>query len=171
MPTRLQLAEHLRTEELEERYRAATRSTEAKRLQVIWLLSKGWHTEDIAEAVGYTVIWVRKLAGRYNEGGPEAMLDGRRSNPGQERLLDEEGCAALLHALQREIPPGGGQWNGPKVATWMSRRLGRTLDPARGWEYLRYLDYTPQRPRPQHEKAADREAQEEYKRRPRATRA
>src|SRR5690606_757375 len=103
-------------------------------------------------------------------GGPEAMLDGRRNNPGQDRLLDEDGVAALRQAIENEEPPGGGQWNGPKVAVWMSERLGRKLDPARGWDYMRYLDYTPQRPRPRHEKAADMEAQRRYQSRPQAAR-
>jgi len=170
MPQRLRLADHLTTEELEGRYRAASRPAEAKHWQVLWLYSKGWHTEDIADAVGYTEIWVRKLAGRYNEGGPEAMIDGRRDNPGQDRLLDEAGCRALRYALEHEVPPGGGEWNGPKVARWMSSYLGRELDPARSWEYLGYLGYSPQRPRPRHEKAADRAAQRRYQRRPQAAR-
>lgn len=162
MPARIQLANHLTVEELEQRYRAARRPMEVKRFQVLWLLSKGWHSEDVADAVGYTVFWVRKLAGFYNEGGPEAMQDGRKNNPGNEPLLDEEGRRALRDALESDTPPGGGQWNGPKVALWMSAYLGRHVWPSRGWDYLRYLDYTPQRPRPQHEKAADREAQRRY---------
>jgi transposase len=170
MPARLCLADHLTTEELEARYRAATRPMEVKHWQVLWLYSKGWHTEDIAEAVGYTQIWVRKLAGRYNEAGPDAVDDGRKTNPGKERLLDEAGCAALREAIENETPPGGGQWNGPKVAEWMSAYLGREVWPVRGWEYLRHLGYTPQRPRPRHEKAADEEAQRRYQSRPQAAR-
>jgi hypothetical protein len=102
------------------------------------------------------------------------MLDGRKDNPGNEPLLDEGGRAALRHALEKETPPGGGQWIGPKVAEWMSAYLGRHVWPSRGWDYLRYLNYSPQgiptkyhfvgqeRPRPQHEKAADEEAQRRY---------
>ncbi len=182
MPARIELADHLTPDELEQRYRAARRPVDVKHWQVIWLYSKGWHTEDIAEAVGYEVPWVRKLAGRYNGGGPKAIGDGRQNNPGQERLLDEEGLAALRDALENEKPPGGGQWNGPKVAVWMSERLGRHVWPVRGWEYLRHLGYTPrgvptkyhfvghERPRPRHEKAADEEAQRRYRCRPQAPR-
>jgi len=170
MPARIELADHLTPDELEQRYRAARRPVDVKHWQVIWLYSKGWHTEDIAEAVGYTQIWVRKLAGRYNEAGPKAVSDGRQNNPGKERLLDEEGLAALRDALENEKPPGGGQWNGPKVAVWMIERLGRHVWPVRAWEYLRHLGYTPQRPRPRHEKAADEEAQRRYQSRPQAPR-
>lgn len=41
MPARIQLANHLTTDELEQRYRAASRPTEVKRRQVLWLLAKG----------------------------------------------------------------------------------------------------------------------------------
>lgn len=125
---------------------------------------------------------MRKLAGRYNEAGPKAVSDGRQNNPGKERLLDEAGCAALRNAIENETPPGCGQWNGPKVAEWMSAYLGRQIWPVRGWEYLRHLGYTPQgvptkyhfvgqeRPRPRHEKAADVEAQQRYQSRTQAGR-
>jgi hypothetical protein len=81
---------------------------EVKRFQVLWLLSKGWYSEDVAEAVGYTVFWVRKLAGFYNDGSPGAMLYGRKDNPGNEPLLGEAGRAALRRALEKETPPGSG---------------------------------------------------------------
>src|SRR5690625_3439142 len=120
MPARIQLADHLTSEELEQRYRAAKRPTESRRFQVLWLLSKGWHSEDIAKAVGYTVIRVRKLAGFYYESRPEAMLDGRRNTPCQDQLLHEDGVAAVRQAIENEEPPDGPQWNGPKVAVWMT---------------------------------------------------
>lgn len=56
MPARIQLANHLMVEELEQRYRTASRPVEVKHRQVILLYSKGWHTEDIAETLGYTTI-------------------------------------------------------------------------------------------------------------------
>ena len=165
MPQRLHLADHLSEPELAERYRSAARPVEMRHWQVIWLLAKGWRTADIAEATDYSVVWIRKLCHRYNEGGPEAMRDGRRNNPGQTPLLDDEGRAELKRAIETESPPGGGEWNGPKTAEWMTQYLGRPVGPVRGWEYLRRLGYSPQRPRPRHEEA-DAEAQRAYKRRP-----
>lgn len=69
-------------------------------------------------------------------------------------------------SLKKRPHPGGGQWNGPKVAEWTSADLGRYVWPSRGWDYLRYLGYSPQRPRLQHEKVADEEAQRRYQSRP-----
>lgn len=163
MANRLRLAPHLTEAELAERYRSAARPVEQRHWQVIWLLAKGWRTADIAEATDYSVVWVRKLCGRYNADGPEALLDGRRNNPGKAPLLDEVGRAKLKQAIEHEPPPSGGNWNGPKVAEWMTEHLGRPVGPVRGWDYLRRLGYTPQRPRRRHEKA-DEEAQRAYKR-------
>ena len=55
----------------------------------------------------------------------------------------------LVAALE-QLPEEGGVWSGPKVAAWMSRRLGKPVHAQRGWEYMRRVDFTPQRPRPKH---------------------
>jgi transposase len=52
--------------------------------------------------------------------------------------------------------------DGRQVAAWMSRVLGRPVSPQRGWEWLRRLGFTPQRPRPR-ETRADAAAQEAFK--------
>jgi transposase len=129
--------------------------------QILWMLSQGFYSEDIADAVGYRPAWVRKLVGRYNEAGPDAMLDGRADNPGAPALLSSEDEADLAEALTAP-PAEGDAWSGPLVARWMSERLGRPVDRKRGWEMLRWLGYTPQRPRPRHT-GADEQAQAAFK--------
>ena len=160
MPARLRLATHVSYEEMYHRFRAAEDVTARAHWQVLWMVSQGFRTDDIAVAVGYSPTWVRKLVGRYNAGGAEAMGDGRRHNAGQPRLLDGPGEAALQEAL-RERPCDQGLWSGPQVAAWMSRRLERPVHPQRGWEVLRRLGYTPQRPRPAHE-GGDPQKQEDF---------
>lgn len=103
MPARLRLANHLRPEELFARYRRAKEPVERTHFQVLHLVSERWRTEEIAQAVSYSMVWIRVLVGRYNEGGVEAMGDRRRHNAGQARLLDEQGEARLRAALQK--PP------------------------------------------------------------------
>jgi transposase len=161
MGARLQLAAHLGDEELLRRYRTTTRSVERMHWQVLWMLSQGFHSEDIAEAVGYRVAWVRKLIGRYNAQGPSSMHDGREDNPGAPSLLSIEE-ETELDALLQQSPPEGDAWNGPLVARWMSERLGREVCRQRGWEMLLFLGYTPQRPRPRHI-GADETAQAAFK--------
>ena len=58
--------------------------------------------------------------------------------------------------------PDGGIWTCRQVANWMSQTLRRPVSPQRGWEWMRRLGFTPQRPRPR-ETRADLEAQEAFK--------
>jgi transposase len=119
----------------------------------VWLLSEGTRTEEVSEVTGYSPGWVRKIARRYNEWGVDALGDRRHSNPGakERALLDEDGEAELLEALQGAPPAsvGGGMWSGPKVARWIAQRNGlEKVHAQRGFEYLRRARYSPQVPRP-----------------------
>ncbi len=160
MAARLRLADHVSHEDLFHRFRAAEDSTARSHWQVLWMVSQGFRTEDISDAIGYSPTWIRKLVGRYNEGGAQAMGDRRRHNAGADPLLSADDEAALARALETEPADGddGDAWSGPRVARWMSARLGREVPRQRGWEALRRLGYTPQRPRPAHTEA-DAEAQ------------
>jgi transposase len=168
MAHRIRLAPHLSTEELFAGYRLAKRASEKTRWQVVWLLSQGKTSQEAAEATGYSQKWVRRLAARYNAEGLDGLQDRRRKNPGQRRLLSPEQQSELSVALEGPAPRGG-FWSGPEVARWMSEKLGRTVSPQRGWDYLRQADYTPQVPRPAHE-SADPELQASFQGRPREAR-
>lgn len=161
MPKRLHLQPYLSTDDLERRYRGAHDPVLRSHYQIIWLLSQGRLTREVTAITGYSANWVRELAHRYNREGSAGLGDRRAANPGQAPLLDPVQQAALHQALTAQ-PPGGGQWTGPKVATWMSQRLGRPIASQRGWEYLRKLGYTPQVPRPAHIQA-DPAAQAAFK--------
>ena len=153
MPKRIELSPHATTEELEHRYRKAKDPVERSHHQIVWLLSEGKRTEEVCEVTGYSPGWVRKIARRYNEWGVDALGDRRHSNPGakERALLDEDGEAELLEALQGAPPAsvGGGMWSGPKVARWIAQRNGlEKVHAQRGFEYLRRARYSPQVPRP-----------------------
>ena len=160
MPQRLRLADHLSADDLFARYRAAEHPVERTHYQVLWMVHQGWRTEDIGVAVGYTPTWIRKLVGRYNDQGPSALRDHRQFNPGAAPLLSWEEEQDLKAALESD-PPEGDAWSGPLVARWMSARTGQRISRQRGWDYLRRLGYTPQRPRPRHPDA-DPEAQARF---------
>ncbi len=53
--------------------RARGNAVKAKRAGVILLSAEGWSTREIAQGVGYTVQWVRKIIHRFNEGGLKAI--------------------------------------------------------------------------------------------------
>ena|SRR5436190_20031136 len=152
MPPYLKLEQHLTNEELEKRYRSEKDAVGRSHWQILWLLSRGKRTGEISRVTGYSVVWIRSIAHRYNEQGPSAVGDGRHHNPGSGKLLNDEQEAALAHELET-AHIAGASWNGPQVAEWMSQQLGRAVYKARGWETLRRLGYTSKTPRPRHAKA------------------
>ena len=161
MWTRFTVAAHLSADELARRYRTARDPVERSRWQMIWLLVSGRSLGEVAAVTGYSTRWIREVVRSYNANGVPALADQRHANAGAAPLLDAKGQAALEAALH-EPPPDGGRWSGRQVAAWIARWLHRppgSIAPARGWDYLRRLGYTPQVPRPRHAKAADAAAQ------------
>ncbi len=150
MPKRIRVEDHLTTEELERRYRGRSDGVERTHYQIVWLLSQGKLTREVAGATGYSAEWIRQIAGRYNRLREQGLGDRRHRNPGAKDR-------ALLSP-----PTGGGMWNSRKVAEWIAGRIGREVGVQRGWEYLRLLGYTPQVPRPTHARA-DTKQQDEFK--------
>jgi transposase len=147
MPRCLVLKPHLAGEELERRYRASHDPVERSRWHMLWLIGCGHHVPAVATMTGYTENWIRTIIHRYNADGPEGVVDRRHANPGQPRLLTSDLREALGEALASP-PPDGGLWAGRKVAAWMSAHLERPVAEPRGWEAMRALGFTPQRPRP-----------------------
>ena len=147
MPASLVLPAHLPVAELEQRYRRARDPVARSHWQIIWLLGCGHRATEVAAVTGYSVNWVREIAGRYRREGPAGLGDRRRHNPGGPALLDAAGQAALRQALAGPAPEGE-LWTGRQVARWMSAFLARPVSPQRGWEYLHQLGFTPQQPRP-----------------------
>src|SRR3954453_3151737 len=156
------LVAHLSPAELGQRYRAARSPIERSHLQIVWLLSRGRGEREVAQVTGYGRRWVAEVVRRYNEEGPDGLGDRRRANAGARPLLGA-GDEAALRAALAEPPADGGLWTGPEVAAWMAIRLGRKVWPQRGWDYLKKLGYSAQRPRPRHAKAASPEEQAAYK--------
>lgn len=154
------VAPHLTLDEVEQRMRGAQSGIDHAHWQVIWLALREKSSKEIVDVTGYGRDWVFVLIKRYNEGGPDAMGDGRVSN-GAEPMLSEEDQADLVKALEGEAPDGG-LWTSVKVADWMSERLRREVHPQRGWDYLQRLGFSLKVPRPRHAKA-DPEAQEDFK--------
>jgi transposase len=161
MPRRLKLETHLNSEELERRYREATDGVARSQWQIVWLLSIGKTSGEVAQVTGYCVDWIRKIVRRYNAGGAEAIGDGRHHNPGQARLLNEEQDRELLAELDKAAAEGQA-WNSVQVAAWMSAKLGRAVGQNRGWDTLQRLTFSTKTPRTRHAKT-DAAAQEVFK--------
>src|SRR4051812_32512953 len=144
MTSRIFLAPHHSTEDLERRYKAADGGIERSHLQIIWLLSQGHAAKFVAEVTGYSS--VSKILWRYNDHGLAGLGDGRLDNPGAAPLLDPAQVEELRDVVS-EPPPDGGPG-----ARWITGRS--TVSPQRGVEYLRRLDLTRQLPRPANPKAS-----------------
>src|SRR5437879_3111135 len=99
MARKLKLEAHLKSDELEKRYRDAKDSVERSQWQIVWLLSIGKSSAEVSEVTGYCVDWIRKIVRRYNHDGVQAIGDQRHHNPGQARLLSAEQDAELRHEL------------------------------------------------------------------------
>ena len=154
------IAPHLTVAALEQRYRSAGDPVARSQWQMLWLLAGGMATAEVARVTGYAVRWVQEIARRYRA-GPAAIGDRRHTNPGAAPLLDQQQQEQLRAALAGPAPDGG-IWSCRSVAAWMSQTLGRPVSPQRGWEWMRRLGFTPQRPR-RRETRADPAAQAAFK--------
>lgn len=161
MPRHVTVVPHLPVADLHARYRRAEDPVERTHWQIVWLVADGHPVPEVARLVGYTANWVREIVRRYNTDGPAGVADRRRHNPGHAPLLTPALRGALTAALTGPAPDGG-LWTGPKVAAWMAERLERSVHPQRGWDALRMLGFTPQRPRPR-ATTADPAAQAAFK--------
>src|SRR5271154_622666 len=157
------VAGHLSVAALEERYEACEDVTSSRHFQTIWLLAKGHSTGEVAGMTSFGQRWIEQLVERYNALGPSAMGDLRRGNGASAKVL----TPALLQGLRTRLadpPPDGGVWTSGKVAHWMAGELGLTAPgPPRGWEALRAIDWSIQKPRPRNPKAAPPEEQDNFK--------
>ena len=130
------IVDHLSVEELGRRYRASEDACTARHYQAIWLLAHGKLLSEVAATIGFVQRWLKQVAQRYNQFGPEALGDRRRRNGTSARLLTPERLDALRTRLQSP-PPDGGVWNTTKIAAWMASELGLvSVYPQRAWDAL-----------------------------------
>ncbi len=118
MPRRLVLPDHLPRAELERRYRSAHDPVARSHWQILWLLVRGDRTADVADVTGYSTTWVREVAKRYREGGPDALGDRRHGNPGRsDRALL---TPALRDALRQSLGVRRPMGESGRVPRWPS---------------------------------------------------
>ena len=157
------VADHLSVSALEQQYRSCPDVTAARHVQTIWLLAKGHTIAEVSATVSFARRWVERLLARYNAHGPQALGDLRRRNGTSPSVLRPDLLDKLKDRL-REPPPDGGLWTGPKVARWMASELGlAAVLPQRGWEALKAIGWSVQKPRPRHPASATPEEREAFK--------
>lgn len=158
-----QVSDHLSVEELQAGYRGSGDVVLARHYQTIWLLKQGRTIAETAELTSFAPRWIEQLLVRYNTLGPSSLGDRRRNNGAKPTLLTPEVLARLQERV-RTPPDDGGVWSSGKVAAFLAAELGlASVAPQRGWEALRTIGWTIQRPRPRHVKAATPEEQATFK--------
>jgi transposase len=151
------IAWHLNVTELEERYKTAADPVAKSHFHAVWLLSLDYTAEEVAELLSFSVRWVRLLVKRYNEYGPDSLGDRRLSNGAAPAILTPEALSSLKERLKAP-PDDGGLWTGPKVARWLAHFHDlKSVHDQRGWDALVAIEYSIQKPRPRHPKAASEE--------------
>ena len=158
-----EVAGHLSLAEVQAGYRDSRAATLARHYQVIWLLAQGRSCAEVAQLTSLARRWVEQLLARTNQFGPSSLGDRRRGNGAKATILTPPVLAMLRERLTSR-PDDGGVWTSKKVAALIAAELGlAAVAEQRGWEALRAMGWTIQRPRPRHARAASPEAQAEYK--------
>src|SRR3954449_1804894 len=161
--TMARVAGHLSVEDLEAGFRSARDPTAARHFQVIWLLARGHTIADVAAVTSFVPRWIEQLLARYNAKGPDALGDLRRCNGGVPSVL-KPALLERLRARLAQLPLDGGLWSSRKVAAWMAGELGLAeVLPQRGWEALKAIGWSVQKPRPRHPASATPEEREAFK--------
>lgn len=159
----VQVADHLSVAELQAGYRGSKDARLARHFQVIWLLTQGHSVAETAQLTGFVRRWVEELVVRYNRFGPSSLGDRRRGNGARPTILTPE-ILAMLQERVKSPPADGGVWTAKKVAAAIATALGLArVAEQRGWEALRAIGWTIQRPRPRHVRAATPEEQAAFK--------
>jgi transposase len=157
------VAGHLSLTDLQAGYRTSGDATLARHYQVIWLLAQGRSCAETAALTSFALRWVEQLLARYNTFGPSSLGDRRRGNGAKATLLTPEMLDKLRERV-RTPPDDGGVWTAKKVAAFMAAELGLVrVAEQRGWEALRAIEWTLQRPRPRHVRVATPEEQAAFK--------
>ncbi|ABA19755.1 hypothetical protein Ava_B0254 (plasmid) [Trichormus variabilis ATCC 29413] len=153
---RIKLTEHLSTEEIEQSYRRCEDAQEKTRWLVIKLLNQQpqLSAQKVAEIVGFSGDWVRKIVRRYNKLGANGIINQQKLKPGGKKLALTNEQQQWLRQRLASPPEDGGLWSAPKVGELIRVQFGITLHVTTAWDYLKRLGFSLQQPRPLHTEAA-----------------
>jgi transposase len=160
----LRVQERLSSVEVKKHYLDCPDGVEKSHWQIIWLMTREEDKHDVkrtAQVIGCSKDWIRKIVNRYNESGPNGLQDKRKNN-GPKPVLNEQQIKQLSNYLNKR-PAGKGLWSGPKVAAWITKKIGQKVSNVTGWKYLLRLGFSLQVPRPKNIKSASREEKIAFK--------
>ncbi len=160
MPKKAYIADHLSIGELATRYKKCQDPVESRRWHLLWRVASGLTIQASALIVGVHYQYGKKVLKKYNEEREEGVKNRRKiakkeaHTGGKKPLLNKEQLVELVELAElaealKEKPADGGIWTGAKIARWIEKKTGREkVWEQRGWDYLKKLGYSWQRPRP-----------------------
>jgi transposase len=163
MTRRIELKDHLTTDELRLRYRACQKAQEKVRWRALYLISIGVVAAEAARRVGRSSSWITKLAVRYNRDGANTVKRQTSELKHGPRPRVEAELAKQLDQALRASAPDGGLWTGPKVAAWIAAKTGQSVHATTGWRTMQRLGFSLQTPRPANKRRASLEEQAAFK--------
>ena len=153
---RLPFVRHRTVNQIRAEYRSCRHPVEKPRWHALGLLARTDEPrtpDQVAVLVGLSAVTVRAVPHRWNDHGPDGLVDQRNTNGAKPKLSTRQRDA--LDAAVQKRPPDGGLWTGPKVARYVRTRWQVAVSSETGWRWLVELGFSLQVPRPSHPNSAD----------------
>jgi transposase len=153
---------HHNPQQLQNLYRSEPNAKRARRIQGVYLASKGLTCSKIMEVTGSSRRTIQQWVAKYNTGGIEALKDSSRSgappklSPKQQKAFCKRMEAGPTKQDRFSV------LNGPAVKKILEQEFGVSYSLWGVYHLLHRLGYSCLCPRPQHENV-DRQAQEKFK--------
>ena len=158
----MNIKRHYGLQQLHKLYRSETNARLARRIQGVYLASKGLTCPQIMEITGSARRTIQKWVAKYNTGGIEALKDSPRS--GAPTKLSQKQQQAFCKRIEAGPTKQDrvSVLNGPAVKKILEQEFGVSYSLWGVYRLLHRLRFSCLCPRPQHEKA-DPQAQEQFK--------
>jgi len=158
----MNVKDHHTTRELQRLYRKEKNARLARRIQGIYLASKGLTCSQITTVTGSARRTIQQWLYKYNKQGIKGLKEKPRS--GQPAKLSRKEQRKLCQRIEAGPMPKDGVsvLNGPAIRRILESEFGVLYSRQGLYDLLHRLGYSCIYPRPKHENA-DLEAQEQFK--------
>lgn len=97
------------------------------------MLAQGCTATELAGVTGYSAYRIGQIAKRYNEHGPDDMVNRQHTTSWRApRMLSAQQQEELRQALTGPALDRAKRWRARDVAEWMAAKLGRPVATQRG---------------------------------------
>jgi transposase len=153
---------HYRPQQLQKLYRSETNARLARRIQGVYLASKGLTCPQIMEITGSARRTIQQWVAKYNTGAIEALKDSPRSGaPTKLSQKQQQAFCKRIEAGQTKQDRVS-VLNGPAIKKILEQEFGVSYSLWGVYRLLHRLRFSCLCPRPQHEEV-NPQAQEEFK--------